>query len=63
MNRLERAALSHAAEHLRYQRSPQARKDAEADRARRIKADKAAGHSPLCGLTQCHASCPSLRCG
>jgi len=62
MNRLEAAALRHAAEWLRYSRSPQARLDAAADAARRAQADKAAGHSPRCGLLRCHPDCPSLRC-
>lgn len=62
MTRLEKAALNHAAEEIRYQRSPQAKIDAAFDRKRRIQADKKAGHSPACGIMKCHPSCPSLRC-
>jgi hypothetical protein len=57
MNRLEKDSLKHAAEWLRYSRSPQALLDAEQDRLRRIEGDKKAGHSPLCSLTKCHPSC------
>lgn len=62
MNGLEKAALGHAAEWIKYSRSPQARRDAAQDRKRRIAADKKAGHSTLCGLNKCHPSCPSLTC-
>lgn len=61
MNRMEKACLRSAAEWLRYSRSPQARRDAEADRLRRLAADRKAGHSSLCGLDACHPSCPSRR--
>ena len=56
---LERAALDHARQWLAYQRSPQARRDAEIDRKRRAAADRAAGHLPACSLTKCAAGCPS----
>lgn len=57
MNGMEKAALNHAAEWLRYSRSPQARRDADQDRQRRLVADRATGHSPACTLTKCHPSC------
>lgn len=57
MTKLECAAIEHANQWLVYQRSPEARRDAELDRLRRAKADKAAGHSPMCGLLKCHPSC------
>lgn len=53
----ERAALQHAADELAYRRSPQAKIDAEADRARRERADRAAGHLPTCGLLKCDPKC------
>jgi hypothetical protein len=56
---LEKTALRHVAEWQRYSRSPQARQDAEQDKVRRAKADRAAGHSPLCTLAKCHSSCPT----
>lgn len=62
MTRMEQAALRHVAEYHRYTNSPQARIDAERDRARRIAADKKAGHTPMCGLLKCHHSCPKLAC-
>lgn len=61
MDGLERAALKHAAEWLRYSRSPQARHDAEQDRKARIQADKKSGHTPMCGLMECHPSCTHQR--
>jgi len=62
MTRNEAAALRHAAEWLRYSRSPQATRDARADKARRAANDRAVGHLPACGLTKCCAACPRLRC-
>jgi len=62
LDNLEKAALKNASEWLRYSRSPQARLDAERDAAKRVKADRKAGHSPLCGIMKCHETCPSLRC-
>ena len=54
---LERAALRHAEEWRAYQRSPQARRDAIADRERRAAADRKAGHSPACTLAKCAPDC------
>ena len=54
---LERAALKHAADELRYQRSPQAAIDRLADGARRAEADKKAGHLLTCGLMRCAPGC------
>lgn len=62
MTRSEKAALNHAAEWLRYSRSPQAKRDAAADTRRRAQADRKAGHTPACGLMKCAHSCPTLRC-
>jgi len=62
MTRSEKAAMNHAAEWLRYARSPQAKRDLAADAIRRAKADKAAGHFPSCGLVKCAHACPSMRC-
>lgn len=58
MTQQEKAALDHAKAWLQYQRSPQARRDLEADRARRAAADRKAGHSPQCSLTRCSVNCP-----
>lgn len=57
MTRLEKAALAHAAEWLRYAKSPQARRDLEQSKATRALADRKAGHSALCSLTKCHPTC------
>jgi hypothetical protein len=57
MTRMEQAALQHAADELRYQRTAQAAIDAKADRVRRALADRAAGHLPACGLLRCAAGC------
>jgi hypothetical protein len=54
---LERAALQHAAAEQAYRRSPQARRDAVADRDRRAAADRKAGHSPACTLAKCAPDC------
>lgn len=61
MNKLERAALEHAQEELGYRRSPQAKRNALADKIRREAADKAAGHLPSCSLTRCNVDCPKVR--
>ncbi len=61
MKRLEAASLKHAAEWLRYSRSPQAKRDLAADKIRRAKADIASDHTPECGLMKCADNCPSLR--
>jgi hypothetical protein len=58
MNQMERAARDHAAEWLRYSKSSQYRKDAATDKARREASDRAAGHSPRCGIMQCAPDCP-----
>jgi hypothetical protein len=55
--KLEQAALDHAAAELRYQRSTQARIDLAADITRRNKLTIAQGHSPKCGLLRCHPDC------
>jgi hypothetical protein len=57
MNGLEKAALAHAAEWLRYQKSPQYARDLKADGAGRAALDKKVGHSPKCSLTKCHPEC------
>jgi hypothetical protein len=57
MKTSERNALKHAAEELAYRRSPQAKADAAADRARREAADIAVGHLPTCGLLKCDPAC------
>jgi hypothetical protein len=59
---LERAALEHAAEWLRYSRSPQARRDLEADKARRAALTIKSGHLLTCGLLRCAPGCPRLTC-
>ena len=61
MNRMEKAALRHIAEYHRYERSPQARIDRELDKQRRAAADRAIGHTPMCGLMKCHPSCTHQR--
>ena len=58
MTSMERAALNHAAEWLRYSRSARALLDADRDRRRRATADAAAGHSPNCTLVKCFPPCP-----
>lgn len=62
MNRMEKAALNHAAEWLRYSRSPQAKRDLAADIARREALSRKQGHLPSCGLLKCRPECPSLVC-
>lgn len=57
MSTMEKAALEHAAAWLRYRNSPQARRDAELDRARRAAADRKAGHLPACNFGGCAAGC------
>lgn len=57
MSPAERNALKHAAEELAYRRSPQAKADAAADRARRDSADRKAGHLPTCGILKCAPGC------
>ncbi len=57
MTKMERAALDHARDWLRYQNSPQYRLDVAVDRKRRESADKAAGHLPSCSLTKCSPDC------
>jgi hypothetical protein len=57
---MERAALEHARAWQRYQRSPQAKRDAAIDRKRRAAADKAAGHLPGCTLSKCAADCSKV---
>ncbi len=59
MGKMEKAALQHATEWLRYQRSAQAKIDLITDRARRAAADAKAGHLPACSLTKCAKNCPS----
>lgn len=61
MNRLEVAALRHAADWLRYSRSPQAKRDMAIEAVNMAKADKANGHTPQCGLMKCSPNCPSIR--
>jgi hypothetical protein len=57
MDQMEKAALAHAADWLRYQASPKARDDLSADIARRRKIDRQLGHSPKCGILKCHPEC------
>lgn len=59
---MEQAALGHAADELRYQRSQKARDDLAADIARRDRLTLAQGHSLKCGILKCHPECPRLRC-
>jgi len=58
---MEQAALNHATDELRYQRSQKARDDLAADIARRDTLTIKQGHSPKCGILKCHPECPSLR--
>ena len=57
MNRMEKAALQHVREELRYRQSAQALNDLAADIAKRAKLDRAQGHSPKCGILKCHPDC------
>lgn len=59
MNEMEKSALKHAAEQLRYQRSPQYKIDRENDKRKRAARDKAFGHTPQCSLTRCAEGCRS----
>jgi hypothetical protein len=61
MNKMEKAALQHACEWLRYQHSPQARTDELIDAAQRAKHDHAFGHSPKCGILKCHPNCKQFK--
>lgn len=63
MDKMEKAALEHAAAELKYRKSPQAKIDFEADKVRRAKADKALGHSVACTLTKCACDCPKMNGG
>lgn len=57
ISKMERAALEHAAGELAYRKSPQYHRDQIADAERRVKADRAAGHLPTCGLLRCAPGC------
>jgi hypothetical protein len=46
-----------AMEYLRYSKTQQSVTDRLMDQARRIRCDIANGHSPKCGLLECHPSC------
>lgn len=59
MNQMERQSLKHAADWLRYSKSPEYKMDASIDKERRAASDKKSGHSPACSLTKCHPNCPS----
>ncbi len=56
----ENETLRHAAAWLRYERSPRFARDMAADKLRRKKRDRAAGHLPQCSLAKCAPECPSL---
>ena len=60
MTSMEKSSLKHAADWLRYQRSPQYKADLNLDRQQRAIADAKAGHSASCSLTSCHPSCGRL---
>jgi hypothetical protein len=55
---LEKVAQRHAADWLRYSRSPQAQRDLRRERDERARADRAAGHLPACTLSRCAPGCP-----
>lgn len=57
MNQMEKASLNHAAEWLRYQKSPKAKDDLAADITRRTRLTIAQGHSTKCGILKCHPEC------
>lgn len=57
MNEMEKAALRHVREWLRYEQSNQASNDRLIDIARRAKINRALGHSPKCGILKCHPEC------
>jgi hypothetical protein len=61
MNPMEKKALQHAADELRYRKSKQARIDAENDKRRREAADIKAGHLPQCSLLRCAPTCPRCK--
>jgi hypothetical protein len=63
MNTLEKQALKHAEEYLRYARSKQSVTDMQIDAAKRRQADRAAGHLPACSLTKCCRDCPKATGG
>jgi len=60
MTRWERIQQQQAIEAERYICSPEFAAIVEAERTQQITADIANGHSPKCGLLQCHPECPSL---
>jgi hypothetical protein len=57
MNQMEQAALAHATDWLRYQKTQKARDDLAADIARRTRLTIAQGHSTKCGILNCHPEC------
>lgn len=59
--KMEDAALQHARDELRYQRSTQALNDRASDIARRAKIDRKLGHSPKCGILKCHPDCTAKK--
>lgn len=54
---MERAALEHVKEYLRYENSPQAAIDRAKDKAERAANDIRAGHTPECTLARCASTC------
>lgn len=61
MQQMEQAALNHAADELRYQRSQKARNDLAADTARRNRLTITQGHSLKCGIMKCHPECKRVK--
>jgi hypothetical protein len=61
MNQMERTALNHAAEWLRYQKSQKARDDLAADITRRNRLTINQGHSLKCGILKCHPECRRVK--
>lgn len=61
MKEIEKSSLRHAKDWLDYQRSPQAKADLAADKAKRDELTLKQGHSLKCGLLKCHPECPTQK--
>lgn len=51
--------LQRAKEAILWAKHPDRQLELLIDKAKRVRADIKAGHSPLCGLNKCHATCKS----
>jgi hypothetical protein len=61
MSEMDKFYFDHLAEALAYRRSEQSAIDVRLGKIRRAELDRAAGHSPKCGILNCAPCCPSPR--